>query len=227
MATMGRRRKRRKSGERAEGGEGEEEGSALERHAKLVRNYRGRRPAGGDDSRGRGKTIKTDYDQLRETYRFNRTAEDDAGLGEWERKQANGYYTSLFREFAVADLSRWSEGQVGLRWRRDKEVLAGKGERSCSERACDYDPREQAQARGGGECEDAGEDAGDGLQTFEVNFSYAEDGQRKNALVKVRLCQLCARKLKHARAMKAAKAAKVGDGPAGGSPPQASTSARP
>mmetsp|Transcript_10986 Transcript_10986/g.27784 ORF Transcript_10986/g.27784 Transcript_10986/m.27784 type:complete len:246 (-) Transcript_10986:1235-1972(-) len=196
------RGKRRKSGEGAEGPGDEEQASptALERHKELVRNYCSRGAGAGGEPSGRGKTLKTDYDMLRETYRFNRTDEDDAGLGEWERKLAKGYYTSLFREFAVADLSRWSEGRVGLRWRRDKEVLAGKGERSCSEKACAY----------GQSQEEAREGEGDGgLQTFEVNFGYVEEGAKKNTLVKVRLCPMCAPKLTQARAMKAAKA---GDG---------------
>ena len=35
------------------------------------------------------------------------------------------------------------------------------------------------------------------MQTYEVNFAYVEDETQKNALVKVRVCSLCAEKLNY------------------------------
>ena len=39
--------------------------------------------------------------------------------------------SKLFKEYAIADLSRHKEGKVGLRWRTQKEVVAGRGQFSC------------------------------------------------------------------------------------------------
>ena len=64
-------------------------------------------------------------------------------------------------------------------------------------------------ADGNGGEQPVGKEGDGGLQTFEVNFGYVEEGAKKNTLVKVRLCPMCAPKLTQARAMKAAKA---GDG---------------
>jgi protein FRA10AC1 len=32
----------------------------------------------------------------------------------------------LFKEYVLADMSRYEEGKVGLRWRTEKEVIEGK-----------------------------------------------------------------------------------------------------
>jgi len=61
-----------------------------------------------------------------------------------------------------------------MRWRIEKEVVIGKGDTICSNKACDK----------------ASE-----LETYEVNFAYMEETERKNALVKVRVCPSCAEKL--------------------------------
>lgn len=53
-----------------------------------------------------------------------------------------------------------------MRWRSEKEVIAGKGQFICAARGCE-------ERRG--------------LATFEVPFSYEEAGEKKQALVKV-LC---------------------------------------
>lgn len=34
--------------------------------------------------------------------------------------------TQLFKEYALADMSRYKEGKIGLRWRTEREVIAGK-----------------------------------------------------------------------------------------------------
>ena len=72
-----------------------------------------------------------------------------------------------------------------MRWRTQKEVVAGKGQFACGSVKCDCDQ---------------------GLNSFEVNFGYLEsvhhaDGsttkEKKNALVKLRLCMECAYKLNY------------------------------
>ena len=54
-----------------------------------------------------------------------------------------------------------------MRWQTEKEVKDGKGQFQCGARKCDER---------------------DNLRTWEVNFAYQEANERKNALVKVRLC---------------------------------------
>lgn len=39
---------------------------------------------------------------------------------------AKRYVSKLFKEYALADLSRCKTGQVGLRWRVEREVIEGK-----------------------------------------------------------------------------------------------------
>ncbi|CAM9270296.1 unnamed protein product [Choristocarpus tenellus] len=94
----------------------------------------------------------------------------------WEVRMASKYYKLLFKEYALADLSRYREGKVGLRWRTEDEVVSGKGQFEC----------------GGIKC-----NARSNLHSYEINFKYKETGQVKNELVKVRVCPLCARKVFH------------------------------
>lgn len=61
-----------------------------------------------------------------------------------------------------------------MRWRIEKEVRIGKGDKICSNKAC-------------AKCKE--------LETYEVNFAYVEEKERKNALVKVRVCVECGEKL--------------------------------
>jgi len=68
-----------------------------------------------------------------------------------------------------------------MRWRSEKEVIAGKGQFSCGARSC-------SETRG--------------LATFEVPFGYQEAGEKKQALVKVRMkfCFFCSYSpFRHAR----------------------------
>ena len=70
----------------------------------------------------------------------------------------------------ATDVQGWlQEDKLGLRWRTEAEVLSGKGQFSCGARGC-------SETRG--------------LATFEVPFGYEEAGERKEALVKVRMPQL-------------------------------------
>lgn len=119
----------------------------------------------------------TDYDILKKQHRFVRTAEDNDHR-DWEKRMAKKYYDKLFKEYCLADMSRYKEGkvrarelscrtstttpQVGLRWRTQSEVIAGKGHFICGNKACRKE---------------------EGLRSFEVNFAYMEEGKRKQALV--------------------------------------------
>lgn len=52
-----------------------------------------------------------------------------------------------------------------MRWRTEAELVSGRGQFTCCEKRCS---------------------ARDGLRTWEVNFAYMEQGEKKNALVKLR-----------------------------------------
>ena len=111
---------------------------------------------------------------LREKHKF--LWEPDDKVDSWEEKLAKTYYDRLFKEYAIADLSRYKENKIALRWRIEKEVVEGKGQFACGNKHCQ--DREN-------------------LESWEVNFAYVEQGERKNALVKLRLCPSCSLKLNH------------------------------
>ncbi|CAI5531541.1 unnamed protein product, partial [Closterium sp. Naga37s-1] len=138
--------------------------NAFQRHQKFVHDYV--RFYGRSASSSAAPTFKTDLDVLRESYRFIRSEADDAE-GTWEQRLAKRYYDKLFKEYCVADMSRYKENKIGLRWRTHAEVLQGKGQFVCGTKGCDN--RE-------------------GLHSYEVNFAYHEAGQKKQALVKLRVC---------------------------------------
>lgn len=121
-------------------------------------------------------TFKTDKDLLREHHQFVRNDEDDKqqGTKKFEQVYAKKYYDKLYKEFAIADLSRYKERKMGLRWRSEKEVVAGKGQKLCAEVKCN---------------------ATQELQAMEVDFAYREHGENKNTLVKVVLCPSCTEKM--------------------------------
>jgi protein FRA10AC1 len=94
----------------------------------------------------------------------------------WEERLAQKYYDQLFKEYCLSNLSRYKLGQIALRWRTKEEVLKGKGQFSCGNLECTKTER---------------------LGSYEVNFGYMEQGTKKNALVKLRLCEECALKLNY------------------------------
>jgi hypothetical protein len=78
------------------------------------------------------------------------------------------------------DLSVYKEGKLGLRWRTQAEVIGGKGQFECGN------------ITKGKPCA-----ATAALHSYELNFAYTEQGQRKQELVKVRACPRCAAKLNY------------------------------
>eukprot|EP00897_Mesotaenium_endlicherianum_P006991 jgi/Mesen1/631/ME000108S10783 len=140
--------------------------NAFDRHKKFINDYV-RFYGGSGSAKGQLQVpVKTDSDTLRETFRFVRTEEDDSNAS-WEQRLARRYYDKLFKEYCIADMSRYKENKIGLRWRVEKEVLAGKGQFTCGSKGCDEK---------------------EGLRSFEVNFAYQEAGEEKQALVKLRVC---------------------------------------
>lgn len=155
--------------------------STLEKHQKLMRDYKsfyGAPPSTPSVSLLQPKTsFKNDFDVLEENHQFL-WDEDEVEDEPWERKLAKRYYEKLFKEYCLADLSRYRENMLALRWRTEQEVLEGKGQFVCGSLHCDE--REE-------------------LESWEVDFHYREKGESKSALVKVRLCPRDSKRLHHAR----------------------------
>ncbi|XP_040251293.2 uncharacterized protein [Aegilops tauschii subsp. strangulata] len=132
--------------------------------------------------------IKTDKDTLREGYRFILSEEDDMD-STWEKRLVKRYYDKLFKEYCIADMTQYKKCKIGLRWRTEKEVISGKGQFICGNRRCDEKH---------------------GLGSYEVNFSYVEAGEQKQALVQLVACKRCAEKLAYKR-LKEKEKEKEGD----------------
>lgn len=105
----------------------------------------------------------------------------------WGQRVAKKYYDKLFKEYAICELKYYKEGKIALRWRTEKEVIVGKGQFICASTRCD-----ETKA----------------LQSWEVNFGYMEDGEKKNELVKVRLCPGCSDMLNYKTKKRLAKTLK-------------------
>ncbi|XP_054718324.1 protein FRA10AC1-like [Uloborus diversus] len=144
---------------------------AYTRHKKLVNEYvlcyRGSTAKLKRDI----SNYKTDHDIIRENHRF---LWDDEEAYTWGQQLAKKYYDRLFKEYCLCDLSRYKEKKVGMRWRTEKELIVGKGQFFCGNVHCERK---------------------DDLNTWEVLFGYSEHGEKKSALVKLRLCERCSDKL--------------------------------
>ncbi|XP_017132432.1 protein FRA10AC1 homolog [Drosophila elegans] len=137
--------------------------TAKERHNYILNNYVLNSPADAESRRH-----KRDIDVIRENHRFLWEDEEvDTDSLSWEQRLALRYYKKLFKEYCIADLSRYKENKIALRWRTEQEVVTGTGQFQCGSRHC-------------------GERTN--LRSWEVNFKYIEKGEPLNALVKVRLC---------------------------------------
>lgn len=156
---------------------------AYSKHKKMINDYilyygRGIEHFKRDSSRD-----KTDMDVIKEEHRFIWHEEDDPESS-WEKRLAKKYYDKLFKEYCISDLSRYKENKVALRWRIEKEVIEGKGQFICGDKRCsEYE----------------------GLRSWEVNFAYMEHGEKKNTLIKLRLCPDCSYKLNYHHKKKLAK----------------------
>jgi protein FRA10AC1 len=111
---------------------------------------------------------------IRSEYRFLRDSDDDDNIDPATKR----FEEALFREYAIADVSRYREHLLGLRWRTADEVKSRKGVDICGARDCLQ--RNQ-------------------LVTLEVPFAYVEHGERRRALVKVVLCDQHAEHLRLAK----------------------------
>ncbi|XP_046850489.1 protein FRA10AC1-like isoform X2 [Xenia sp. Carnegie-2017] len=156
---------------------------AYSRHKLYINNYLKYYGGSMKDFKRDGSYDKTDHDILKEEHRFVWSDEDDDDSS-WRKRLARKYYDKLFKEYCISDLRLYKENKVALRWRVEKEVVSGKGQFICGNKTCNVTSN---------------------LQSWEVNFSYREHGEKKNALVKLRLCPECSVKLNYHHKRKAVK----------------------
>eukprot|EP01056_Protomagalhaensia_sp_Gyna25_P005601 Protomagalhaensia_sp_Gyna_25__5600@NODE_773_length_2646_cov_832_530495_g606_i0_p3_GENE_NODE_773_length_2646_cov_832_530495_g606_i0NODE_773_length_2646_cov_832_530495_g606_i0_p3_ORF_typecomplete_len204_score26_43Fra10Ac1/PF09725_9/5_5e39_NODE_773_length_2646_cov_832_530495_g606_i0161772 len=121
-----------------------------------------------------------DFALLRRHLQFLYDDDEEAlmELGTSGHRLALAYYKRLHKEYVLVDLSRYTTGQVGMRWRTESELTRGKGQFECGAVDC---PRRHC------------------LKSYELHFQYAEGGTEKEALVKARLCSKCAKRMMLAR----------------------------
>ncbi|CAL7937959.1 unnamed protein product [Xylocopa violacea] len=149
--------------------------SAYDRHKKLINDYFTLYGGSMTSLKRDTSRDKTDYDVIRENHRFLWDQDNDKP-DTWGARLAKKYYDKLFKEYCIADLTYYKENKVALRWRTEKEVIVGKGQFECGNKRC----KEKEE-----------------LKSWEVNFGYIEHGQKKNALIKLRLCPECSTKLNY------------------------------
>ncbi|CAH1765154.1 15116_t:CDS:2 [Entrophospora sp. SA101] len=161
---------------------------AYARHKKFMKDYvyfYGKVKPEPTSTSSSTNIFKTEFDILKENHKFIRDdEEEDEEKLSWEQRIAKKYYDKLFKEYCIVELKYYKEGKIALRWRIEKEVISGKGQFICASTKC--------------------LDTND-LKSWEVNFAYMEDGEKKNALVKIRLCPKCSDKLNYRKKHEEAK----------------------
>ena len=153
---------------------------AYSRHVTLINNYVELYGGKVEDFKRDQSKDRNDYTVLAENHRFLWDERNDTNLS-WEARFAKKYYDRLFKEYCVGDLSRCEDKKIALRWRTEGEVKSGKGQFVCGEKRCKE---------------------GEMLSSWEVNFGYVEQGEKKNALVKIRLCPECSVRLNMVKKVK-------------------------
>ncbi|GHJ85739.1 hypothetical protein NliqN6_2141 [Naganishia liquefaciens] len=135
---------------------------------------------------------RTEFDVLKDNHRFIREDEDPQNVT-YEERLARAYESKLFKEYALIDLKHYKSRHIALRWRTAEEVIDSIGETTCASLRCPYHkPTQDQLAR----LERRGI-AMPPLQAFELPFAYVEAGEKKQALVKVKVCDKCARKISY------------------------------
>ncbi|WVO13065.1 hypothetical protein L204_100675 [Cryptococcus depauperatus] len=156
------------------------------------------------------QAFRSDWDVVRENHRFIREDEEPETVS-WEERLARAYESKLFKEFALIDLKHYKSKKLALRWRTAPEVVNGLGEDTCGSLRCRYhqpvvppSPKHRLVSfpRSSQHYHSESDSEGDwlaqkmpSLQSFELPFVYMEAGERKEALVKVKLCRKCTGKL--------------------------------
>jgi protein FRA10AC1 len=166
----------------------------------------------GNDKKRKVTSIisPADYAELERHHRF--LPSQPTASSTWQDRMVHHYHQHLYQDYVLADLSRATHGQLGLRWRTQTEVQAGKGSETCGNKHC---PSHQQETTKDGWFEREalssylkGYDVSHSekeerallkklpygilITNLEVPFTYQEDNQNKTELVKLRLCARCA-----------------------------------
>lgn len=149
---------------------------AYTRHKELIRNYIKFYGGKLEDFQRDATKDKNDFQILQENHKFLWDTEKPKS---WEEEIAKKYYDKLFKEYCIADLTKFERKKIALRWRIESEVKSGKGQFICGSKHCSDKEL---------------------LTSWEVNFAYSENEEKKNALVKIRLCPDCSIKLNMVKA---------------------------
>ncbi|QRV90044.1 Folate-sensitive fragile site protein Fra10Ac1 [Ceratobasidium sp. AG-Ba] len=152
---------------------------AYSRHIRYVTQFQN---IYGGGSKPAVKSGKSELDGLIEQHKFLRD-DDDKELEELstDERIAVKYYRGLFKEFGLIDLKHYKSGKFALRWRTEDEVVEGYGQFTCGNTRCAYHKEQERRQPT--------------LLTLELPFAYEEQGEAKQALVKVVLCERCKKKL--------------------------------
>jgi protein FRA10AC1 len=134
----------------------------------------------------------------------------------WKDRMVQTYHSHLYKTHVIADLTQYKTSRIGLRWRTEQEVMIGKGVETCGNKHCpSYDLAKHIEASMSKTLvtealksyndtspsikqeDDEWERLrkfpyGVGLHDYEVHFAYEEQGEKKEELVKLRLCLRCA-----------------------------------
>jgi len=137
----------------------------------------------------------------------------------WKDRMVQRYHRHLYKTHVIADLTQYNTSRIGLRWRTEQEVIRGKGVDTCGNKHCPFYDMEkdgntstsktsiteslkiynETSRNINREEDELGRlrklPYGVGLNDYEVHFSYEEQGETKEELVKLRLCLRCAPKL--------------------------------
>mmetsp|Transcript_6588 Transcript_6588/g.9611 ORF Transcript_6588/g.9611 Transcript_6588/m.9611 type:complete len:223 (-) Transcript_6588:635-1303(-) len=107
---------------------GDQSSEAYRRHIALMRHSK--------EKSAKNICTSADFEELRKAYRFVPEQNKSTKKSTWQERMVQHYHSRLFKEYAIADLSRYKQGAVGLRWRTEKEVVQGKGHFSCGNKHC-------------------------------------------------------------------------------------------
>ena len=155
--------------------------SSFERHKKYMKDvvhyYGGKVPKAAEGENDFA-ILQRNFQFIRDEYDDVETLEEGTNKEKYEAEISLAYYQKLHKEYALANLTRFETGEIGLMWRTDQQVISGKGQFVCGNVDCD---------------------AMEGLKEFEMEFGYKENEQQKLELVKISLCPVCAYKLNYKR----------------------------
>ncbi|XP_028554722.1 protein FRA10AC1 isoform X3 [Dendrobium catenatum] len=172
--------------------------NAYDRHKRFMKDYV--QFYGDAKDSDKSFPVKTDHDTIKEGYRFIVSEEDDME-STWEKRLVKRYYDKLFKEYCIADMSQYKKGKIGLRWRTEKEVISGKGaiyganpkfcqlKSQCFNALASFTSNYFSKKFRQFICGNRHCDEKDGLGSYEVNFSYIEAEENKQALVKLVACK--------------------------------------